>query len=281
VPALQTKSAAARLERRFYPKGKGNLMEIKTTPVIGVIGGVGPYAGVEFIKYIFNNTKALKDQEHLNCMLVSCPSLIPNRTDYLIAGGENPVQGLFESAAMLCRAGVRYAVVSCNTAHSERIFTPLIDKAAEALPNFQIVNMLETCARHVKESLRCNQIGLLATKGTHQSRVYHEYLREDEGFTLLEPEPVGQEKIHEAIYSERFGIKAYSNPVKPQARNHIIYEIYRLVDRGAQAVILGCTELPLAVTAEDFPIPVIDPGEITVRHLISLAAPEKLRERVS
>ncbi|MDR0599621.1 MAG: amino acid racemase [Treponema sp.] len=254
-------------------------MESGTAPVIGVIGGVGPYAGLEFIRYIFNNTRAVKDQDHLNCMLVSCPSLIPDRTGYLLSGGENPAQGLFESAAMLCRAGARCAVVACNTAHSERIFGPFRARAAESLPDLQMVNMLETCALHIKEeSPRCTRIGLLATKGTHQSRVYHEYLREDEGFTLLEPEQPGREKIHEAIYNERFGIKAHSHPVKPQARNHIIYEIYRLVDRGAQAVILGCTELPLAVSAGDFSVPVIDPGELTARRLIALTAPEKLRE---
>ncbi|MDR0553428.1 MAG: amino acid racemase [Treponema sp.] len=250
-------------------------MQNSTAP-IGVIGGVGPYAGLEFIKYIFNNTLAVKDQDHLNCVLVSCPSLIPDRTGYLLAGGENPAEGLFESAVMLHRAGARHAVVACNTAHSERIFGPFRAKIAELLPDFTVVNMLETCARYIKESLRCVQIGLLATKGTHQSRVYHEYLREDEGFTLLEPEELGREKIHEAIYNERFGIKAHSQPVKPQARNHIIYEIYRLMDRGAQAVILGCTELPLAVNSEDFSVPVLDPGELTARRLIALSAPEKL-----
>jgi aspartate racemase len=251
-------------------------MQSGIVPPIGIIGGVGPYAGLEFIKYIFKNTRAVKDQDHLNCMLVSCSSLIPDRTEYLLSGGENPAQGLFESAGMLSRAGVRHAVVACNTAHSRRIFDPFCAMAAESLPDFTVVNMLETCARYVKESLHYTQIGLLATKGTHQSRVYHEYLREDEGFTLLEPEAPGREKIHEAIYSERFGIKAYAQPVKPQARNHIIYEIYRLMDRGAQAVILGCTELPLAITPDDFSAPILDPGEITARRLITLSAPEKL-----
>jgi aspartate racemase len=92
-------------------------------PFIGVIGGVGPYAGLDFIRKIFSNTIASKDQDHLNCLLISCPSIIPDRTEFLLQGnGENPAYGLFESARCLYIAGVRYAVVACNTAHSCRIF---------------------------------------------------------------------------------------------------------------------------------------------------------------
>ena len=248
---------------------------------IGVIGGVGPYAGLDFVRKIFANTQASKDQEHLNCMLISCPSIIPDRTDFLLQGEgegmENPAFGMFESARCLSLAGVRYAAVACNTAHSDRIFAPFSDMVQESLQELIIINMLETCAAFVQESLsHISRLGLLATKGTYKSRVYHEYFREEEGFLLIEPEIRGQERIHEAIYSEKYGIKAHSQEIKPQARDWVSYEIYRLVDRGAEAVILGCTELPLAIQANNFAIPVIDPGLLTARRLIHLTAPEKL-----
>jgi len=77
----------------------------KNTPFIGIIGGVGPYAGLDFVQKIFANTQAVQDQDHLNCMLVSCPSLIPDRTRYLLQSNheesENPAFGLFESARCL------------------------------------------------------------------------------------------------------------------------------------------------------------------------------------
>jgi len=249
-------------------------------PLIGVIGGVGPYAGLDFARKIFANTLASKDQEHLNCILVSCPSIIPDRTEFLLQSeGEeidNPAFGMYESAKCLQKAGVNYAVVACNTAHSNRIFVPFCGMIKETLPGLNIINMLETCSAYVKETLpsvKC--LGLLATKGTYKSKVYNEYFKEDEGFTLIEPEPRGQERIHDAIYSQMYGIKA-SSQIKPQARDSISYEIYRLIDRGAEAVILGCTELPLAIQAENFSIPVIDPGLIAARRLIHLSAPEKL-----
>jgi aspartate racemase len=183
---------------------------------------------------------------------------------------------MFTCAKALYNAGARYVSVACNTAHSGPIFSRFFEKAAEALPALTIVNMLETCVLFVKETLHVNNIGLLATKGTYRSRVYHEYFREADGFTVIEPDAPGKDRIHESIYSERFGIKAFSNPVNVQAKDTIICEISRLIDRGAETVILGCTELPLAVDAGEFPRPVLDPALLTARRLITLTAPEKL-----
>ncbi|MDR0569533.1 MAG: amino acid racemase [Spirochaetaceae bacterium] len=249
---------------------------------IGVIGGVGPYAGLDFLRNIFANTRAVKDQDHLNCMLISCPSIIPDRTNFLlqeekIDEKENPAFGMFACAKSLYAAGATYAAVACNTAHASKIFSRFLAMTAEALPEMQIVNMLETCADYVKTSLRCSRLGLLATAGTHKSKVYHEYFSAEKGFDLIEPEQEAQKKIHTAIYSEVFGIKAQSQPVTPQAQTAVAAEIYALAHKGAQAVILGCTELPLAVaSAPAFPIPLIDPAILTARKLIALTAPEKL-----
>jgi len=139
--------------------------------------------------------------------------------------------------------------------------------------------MLETCANYVKESLCIGSLGLLATKGTYKSRVYHEYFRREEGFLLIVPDIAGQERIHQAIYDKNFGIKAQSRPVTHQATSLIEGEILRLINRGAKTVILGCTELPLAIQTHNFPVPVIDPGLLTARKLIALSSPEKLLPR--
>ena len=253
--------------------------QIDNLPIIGVIGGVGPYAGLDFVRKIFSNTLAKRDQDHLNCVLVSCPSIIPDRTAFLLEDkGEelNPAFGMFESARRLYLAGARLAAVACNTAHADRIFSPFLAMVKEALPELEIINMLETCALYVKESLSVKRLGLLATMGTYQSGVYREYFKEEDGFSLLEPDSAGQRNIHDAIYNEDFGIKAHSDGIEPRAKELITGEIQRLANRGAEAVILGCTELPLAVQSQDSPVPLIDPGLITARRLISLSAPEKL-----
>ncbi|MDR2133881.1 MAG: amino acid racemase [Treponema sp.] len=253
-------------------------MEERRNPLIGVIGGVGPYAGLDFVRNIFNNTRALKDQEHLNTLLVSCPGIIPDRTKYLLDEEPvNPSGGLFESAKILHAAGARHAVVVCNTAHSDRIFMPFCGMVKEAMPDMVIVNMLRSCADFVKKNHPdIKVLGLLATKGTYKSRVYHEYFRADEGFSILEPEAPGQNRIGDAIYSLDFGIKAHSDPVQAKACNILFYEGFRLLDRGAQGLILGCTELPLAVDPADFSAPVFNPGLLAARELIRLTAPSAL-----
>ena len=248
-------------------------------PIIGVIGGVGPYAGLDFVEKIFANTTANKDQDHLNCMLVSCSSIIPDRTAFILQTPtelENPALGMFESARRLYMAGVRIAAVACNTAHAGIIFKTFCNMIKESLPGFRIINMLESAADHVKEYMKITNLGLLATTGTHKSRVYHEYFRAEEGFTLYEPDMEGQNKIYEAIFNKDFGIKAQSSNISSRAKELIGQEIKNLINRGAKAIILGCTELPLAVKGENYPVPLIDPGLITARRLIKITAPEKL-----
>lgn len=248
--------------------------------VIGVIGGVGPNAGLDFVRNIFANTIARKDQEHLNCLLISCSSIIPDRTEYLLSiVKENPAYGMFECAKCLHVAGANYVAVACNTAHSDRIFSLFRTMVEESLPGLEVINMIETCADYAKKDLKpgsVKKIGLLATLGTHTTKVYHEYLKKEEGLILIEPSPEVQKEVHAAIYDLDYGIKSHSTPVTDKARKVIEKEIHNLIEQGAEAVILGCSELPLAVNIEDFSIPFLDPGLICARRLIELVAPEKL-----
>jgi aspartate racemase len=253
-------------------------MEMKQKPLLGVIGGIGPYAGLDFVRNIFNNTIALRDQEHIGTLLVSCPAIIPDRTKYLLDEETvNPAAGLFEATKILYAGGARYAAVACNTAHSNRIFKPFCEMVHNTLPEMFIVNMLETCAKFVKENIpHIKKIGYLATPGTYKSRVYREYFTEADGFDLMEPESQGKNHINDAIYSLEFGIKAHSNPVRVKACNILLYEGFRLLDHGAEALILGCTELPLAVDPSDFSVPILDPGVLVARELIRCIDEKKL-----
>jgi aspartate racemase len=249
-------------------------------PILGVIGGVGPYAGLDFLKKIFDNTDAAKDQDHIGCVLVSCPALIPDRSEFLLNGAipadGNPAYGMFKCAEKVYATGARYLATACNTAHMGRIFTPFCAMVNDSLPDMVIVNMLETCASAIKERGQYRRIGLLATKGTHTSGVYHEYFKVTDGFTLIEPELPMQERVHDAIYNEVYGIKACARPVSREARGILASAAQELADRDAEAVILGCTELPLGMDAVGFSFPFIDPALFTARRMIALAAPEKL-----
>ncbi|MCJ7713906.1 aspartate/glutamate racemase family protein, partial [Candidatus Bathyarchaeota archaeon] len=84
--------------------------------------------------------------------------------------------------------------------------------------------------------------------------------------------------IHPAIYHPSYGIKTVSNPIHPQARENLIKGISFLKEEGAQAVILGCTEIPLAITEKKInDILLIDPTTVLARALIRFSNPEKIK----
>jgi aspartate/glutamate racemase len=162
--------------------------------------------GLDFLKKIFDNTDAAKDQDHIGYVLVACPALVPDRSEFLLNGAisadGNPAYGMFKCAEKLYAAGARYLATACNTVHAGRIFAPFYAMVNDSLPDMVIVNMLETCASAIKERGQYHRIGLLAARGTRISGVYHEYFKVSDGFIFIEPEPPVQERVHDAIYNE-------------------------------------------------------------------------------
>jgi aspartate racemase len=246
---------------------------------IGVIGGVGPYAGIDLVKKIFDNTIATCDQDHLDLYLTNLPRLIEDRTEFLLHGGENPAHGLFASFRKLALMGASVVAIPCNTAHASPIFTAVAEEAAAAFPQVKLLNMIEETCRYIVEQFPAGTtIGLLATQGTHTIGIYRQYLARYPQMHLIEPDQAGQHRVHESIYHKAYGIKAVS-PVSERACRIVKEEGEALVKRGARALILGCTELPLALSEADSTVCLIDPTRELARSAIRCVAPEKLRER--
>lgn len=246
---------------------------------IGVIGGVGPYAGLDLVKKVFDNTIAHSDQEHVNLYMTSCPSLIGDRTRYLLEGGENPAAGLSVCLDKLAIIGATVVVIPCNTAHAPAIYDVVKKNAAVTHPHVQLLNMIEeTCKSIASIFPSGGTVGLLATKGTHTAGVYRHYVDELARFHLIEPDETSQDRVHQAIYDSSYGIKAVS-PVTQRATDVLLEEGRTLIKRGAKAIILGCTELPLAVHDGMLDCLLIDPTEILARAALSLVAPGKVRSR--
>ncbi len=233
---------------------------------LGVVGGVGPAATVDFMNKIIRNTKASRDQEHIKLMVEHNPQ-IPDRTGNLIGEGADPTVAIYSACKKLEAGDADLIAIPCNTAHAfvERIQPYL---------SIPIVNMLFETADYIgKHHLRCKTVGLLATSGTIASRVYHDAMARS-AFDLIVPDEMHQEKVMNAIYGEG-GVKAgYTDGV---CREDLLSAIEHLVLRGAQAVILGCTELPLLLSqSDDFAVAgksvvVLDPTEILARKCVSFS----------
>lgn len=249
-------------------------------PVIGVVGGMGPYAGLDLVKKIFDQTTASTDQDHVDVILFSTPS-IPDRTGFLLEGcGGNPAPHIAAAVRTLEGAGASVAGIPCNTAHAPAIFNVVLQDLAGSGSRIRLLSLItETIAfLGAQRSAGRTRLGVLSTTGTLRTQVYSQALVAA-GFSVIEPlEDVQRDLVQRAIYDPEYGIKARSNPVTGQAREAVLSAIRHLANRGAQAIVLGCTELPLAVgETAVHGVPVIDPAVALARALIRETHPDKLK----
>ncbi len=247
--------------------------------IIGIVGGVGPYAGLDLNRKIYDQTIARSDQEHVPVILASLPSHINDRTRYLLKRDvANPARGLYEVITMLESAGADVAGIPCNTAHATDIFYEIEACLKQGKHSIKLLNMISEVVKELKAKFDIHSpIGVLSTMGTYKSDLYKGYL-ERAGIPTIQPDDALAQEVHSAIYHPEDGIKAQSNPVSPMARKTVEKAVRALGKLGAAAVILGCTELPLALPVDSHAgISLIDPAQILARALIKETYPEKLK----
>jgi len=233
---------------------------------VGIVGGVGPAATVDFMNKIVQNTPANKDQDHITLIVEQNPK-IPDRTENLIGEGADPTISLYATCKKLEAGDADIIAIPCNTAHAfvERI-QPFL-----ATP---IVNMLSVTARHLRERFpELRSVGLLATSGTIASGVYHAALA-SQGFTQIVPGPALQAHVMEAIYG-REGVKA--GFTVGHCQEEIATAIDGLIAQGVEVIILGCTELPLLLPRAEYigssgvRVQLLDPSDILARECVAYA----------
>jgi len=199
---------------------------------IGILGGMGPEATADLFMEITRLTPARSDQDHLRIISYSNPK-VPDRTAAILHGGADPVPELIESARLLERAGAQIIAIPCNTAHYYL-------RQIRAAVGIEVLDMIgETLAEFRRLLPRATTAGLLAATGTVSAGVYREPF-ERQGVRLLVPGTEGQAAVHEGIGRVKAGDR------DPSIRQTFQAEGARLAGRGAEAVILGCTEIPLA-----------------------------------
>lgn len=210
---------------------------------IGIIGGMGPLATADLFRKIVIHTRAACDQDHLH-VIIDNNTAIPDRTAALLQGGEDPLPQMQKSARMLEFDGADCLIMPCNTAHC-------FHAQVQSSVHIPLLNMLElTCQEMQRRGIR--KAGLLATNGTVQTGVYAA-VAEKFGLTLLTPDEAGQQAVMDMIYR---GVKAGAAVYDTAA---VEAAVCRLQQQGAETMILGCTELPLAVELYHLNFPAIDP----------------------
>ena len=248
--------------------------------MIGIVGGVGPYSGTDLLNKIFNNTQAKTDQEHLDTVLISMSSIIEDRTEYLIGNVKvNPALAIAEVLLKLEKTGATIAGIPCNTAHSEKIFKVILFELEKVKSTIKVLHMIDETVSYIASNFPdVSKIGVLSTTGTYKSKLYTNSLIAKGYEVIVPPLDMQENVIHPAIYHKTYGIKSMSNPIHPQARENLLLGISFLKAQGAEIVILGCTEIPLAITESKIDdVITIDPTNILARALINKSNPHKLK----
>lgn len=227
---------------------------------IGIIGGMGPLATTDLFRKIVLNTRAGCDQEHIR-VLIDNNTAIPDRTASLLCGGTSPLPEMEKSARLLAEDGADCLIMPCNTAHCYHA-------ALQSSVKIPVLNMIElTCQALCEAGIRC--AGLLATDGTVQTGIYAE-MAEKYGITLLTPDEAGQQAVMAMIYQ---GVKAGAASFDT---TQVCRAVERLQNSGAETMILGCTELPLAAELYHLDFPAVDPTLELAKGAIRFAGGELL-----
>ena len=228
--------------------------------IIGIVGGIGPEAGVYLHNKIVKLTKAKKDQEHfsiihmayfrmkLSIVVVTCssPKIIPT-----------PGISVYNIIERLYISGAQVIGVPCNTCHARPIFDLVETKVRENLHSK--ITLLNMIYEVYKEAIKkYKKVGLLATLGTYSSQLYQEIFPSQ--IEILHP--ISQQRcqrVHQAIYDPKLGIKANAGLLKNDfAQTIFIEEIDSMVENGAEAIIMGCTEIPIVLQQSDVSVPLFD-----------------------
>jgi len=231
--------------------------------VIGILGGMGPEATLDCFGKIIKNTPAKTDREHIRVVIDSNPG-IPDRIAAILSDGESPVPALVAGCRGLEKAGADFIIIPCVTVH---FFLPQI-QAGSPLPVLSIIDAVaDVIQRDFHET---KTVGLLGTVATVESGLFQKRLARETIDTLV-PDSDQQSKIVAAIKD----IKD-TRPSRTQSEitNDLIEAARSLIDRkpdGADAIIAGCTEIPLALGQEHLPVPYFDSLTILARAAIRFA----------
>jgi aspartate racemase len=226
--------------------------------IIGILGGMGPEATADLFHKIIKNTEAARDQDHLRVLIDSNPK-VPDRTPAMIGTGESPLPMMIETAKNLERAGAGFIVIPCVSAHY------FIEGLREAIA-IPVISIIEEVANEMERRLPgIKRTGLIATTGTVRAGLFQDRLRQI-GVEVLVPSSDDQEDL---VMSAIYGIKA--GFTSPENRGKILKASKALIEKGAQAIIGGCTEIPLVIQGGDTGIPFFDCLDILARAAIRRA----------
>jgi aspartate racemase len=236
-------------------------MDATEPRILGVLGGMGPLASAQFMVRLTQLTPAVCDQDHIPAVLWSDPR-VPDRTVGSLAGGKDPLPWLLRGIEGLRHAGCGAIAIPCNTAHGWY-------DAMQAAAGVPILHIVDAAAAELRRTgVRGGTIGVMGTAATLAMRLYQGRLGAL-GWDCIVPDDAEMARLVSpaiSLVKANRVTEAYA-PLAKAARG--------LAARGAAAVVLGCTEIPLGIQAGPPPgPPMVYTIDALARAAITWARPD-------
>lgn len=216
---------------------------------------MGPLATVDLFNKIVLNTSAKSDSDHIHILIDNNPQ-IPDRTKAIVEHKESPIPYIVESANKLIKMGADFLIMACNTSHY--YYNDISDKCC-----VPILNMIEETMKHIHDN-GIKELFLFATTGTIATGIYSFYA-ELYNIKVYLPNSFEQQLIMDLIYNgvKNNNCKFDSNPIQNL--------ISKICVNDKKQILLGCTELPIAIKMYDLKGAFIDPTYIIAKKAIEYA----------
>lgn len=221
---------------------------------IGILGGMSWESTTEYYKLINTYTKeALGGSHSAKIMMYSYDY---HELEYMLEHHQwkEIAKSLSYEAERLRAAGADFLVIGANTMH-------LVAEEVEKASGLEVLHIAKTTRAEILIK-GLNKVGLIGTKYTMESSMYPDILKEFQIEVIL-PSESEQNLIHDVIYHELILGK-----FKLSSKQKFIHIIKKLISQGAQAIILGCTEIPLLISHDDVEVPLLNTMELHAKHAV-------------
>src|SRR4051812_30485398 len=200
---------------------------------LGVLGGMGPLATADFLRKLVRKTPASIDQDHISVLLYGdCTT--PDRTACIVDQQPSPLPQLLEGIRFLNEHGARAICIPCNSAHSW--FEEM--QAASGVP---VIHIVRASAEQIRrKNPEAKRIGVLSTAGTHRMGMYRTTLA-GLGYDVVSPTDVE----FESLISPAIAMNKANQWTEAEEKYDAATRA--LLDRGAEMIVLGCTEIPFGM----------------------------------
>lgn len=234
-------------------------MPERPSRLVGILGGMGPAATVDFYDKLVRATPASIDQEHLRIIIWADPT-VPNRQEALLSGGQDPTPWLEEGVDKLLACGAEILVAPCNTVHA---YLPSVLNGRDV----EFLSIIDVTMEEIQRADTSDRVGLLATDGALASGLYQSALAGLGRETVL-PQGSSQQELMRLVRAVKAG---HAGPEERQQAQGLLSQLRR---RGVSTVIAGCTEISVLIAGTVSGLHIADPSQLlaekTVRRAYSL-----------